>query len=99
MGNDFDAKFLAEGIELTGPVNEDTHRMLLRGFRVREVQPGVLNVQAHFDATDNAAGAELLHRFLGFIGSQPAQGEPQLNAEVGGLEDRDDLDILSGDGT
>ena len=46
MGNDFDAKFLAEGIELTGPVNEDMHRMLLRGFRVREVQPGVLNVQA-----------------------------------------------------
>lgn len=96
--SNIDIRFTPEGIELTGPVNGRTHQMVLKGFRVREVQPGVLNVQAQFEATNNEAGADLLRRFLGFIGSQPAAQQPVVSAdEAGGLDDRDDLELL-GDG-
>ena len=93
-------RFTPGGIELVGPVGGQTHRMLLRGFNVREMQPGVLNVQAQFDATDNEAGATLLRQFLNFIGSQPATRQPGGNGgELTTLDDRDDLERLDGEDT
>ena len=96
MGNDLDVRFTMKGIELTGPVDEKVHQMMLKGFRIREVGPGVLNVQANFDAQDNEAGATLLRRFLGFLGSTPGTQQPE--GEAGTLDDRNDLDTLSGGG-
>lgn len=98
MGNDLDVRFTLQGIELMGPVDEKPQKMLLKGFRIREVQPNVLDVRAHFDASDNDAGVVLLRRFLGFISSQPG-GRPQLPAsgELGTLDDRDDLELQDGE--
>ena len=93
-----DIRFTPGGIQLAGPVGGRQHKMLLQGFKVREVQPGVLNVQAQFDATDNEAGATLLRQFLGFIGSQPARQQPGGNGEeLGTLDDRNDLEQLDGE--
>lgn len=93
-------RFTPGGIELVGPVGGQTHKMLLRGFNVREMQPGVLNVQAQFEATDNEAGAVLLRQFLGFIGSQPATHPPGGNGgELCSLDDRSDLEQLDGEDT